>query len=352
MIPTKAKLTRFGLESLYFSGAQHLFAPTWSGAGVIFTLHHVRPKIHRSEFSPNEILEVTPDFLESVILSVRNAGYEFISMDELQRRLVERDFRKKFASFTLDDGYLDNYQYAFPLLQKYDVPFTVYLNTGMPDGSAILWWWLLEFIVREHSKIEFSFDEQELKLTCETPEQKYQAFNQIYWLLRGMPHDKQYTAIFNLFDHYSVDAKEFCRASTMTWEMIKELSDSGLGTIGAHTVNHFALSKLPDEEVRSEAKASRDIITKKTKTTPKHFSYPYGDPSSAAKREFEIIEDLDFATATTTRKGLLYPQHAQHLFALPRVSLNGHYQKQRYIKLFLSGAPFALWNRFQRINVN
>ena len=352
MIPAKSKLTRFALDSLYFSGAHHVFTPTWSGVGVIFTLHHVRPRVHDTAFSPNAILEITPDFLESVIQIALKAGYEFISMDELQRRLVEQDFRKKFVSFTLDDGYLDNYQYAFPIFKKYNVPFTVYLNTGLPDGSAILWWWLLEFIIRDHNEIEFLLDDQKLKLTSRTPGQKYQAFNHIYWLLRGMPQTKQYEAIFNLFDNYSVDPQIFCRASTMSWDMIKELSDSDLGTIGAHTVNHFALSKLSDEEVRNEAASSRDIITQHTQIIPRHFSYPYGDPFSAANREFAIIEDLKFATATTTRKGLLYPQHAQHLFALPRVSLNGYYQKQRYVKLFLSGAPFALWQGFQRINVN
>lgn len=52
----------------------------------------------------------------------------------------------------------------------------------------------------------------------------------------------------------------------------------------------------------------------------------------------------------TTRKGMLFPGHAEHLTALPRVSLNGDYQSLTYTALYLSGAPFALWNKFQQVN--
>ena len=52
----------------------------------------------------------------------------------------------------------------------------------------------------------------------------------------------------------------------------------------------------------------------------------------------------------TTRKGVLFPAHKRHLTALPRVSLNGEYQSLTYTALYLSGAPFAIWNRFQQIS--
>ena len=348
----KARLTRLGLDALYYSKTYHLFAPWWSGVGLIFTLHHVRAVSERNPFRPNAILEITPSFLDATIQQIIKTGYEIVTLDEAQRRLVEQDFERKFVCFTLDDGYLDNYLNAFPVFKKYDVPFTVYVNTGMPDGNAILWWWLLEHIVLNHDEINITLNSNELHLPAKSTSQKYQSFNTIYWSLRRMPHAQQYATILQLFDTYGIDWRGFCQKSTMSWDMIKELSESGLATIAAHTVNHFALSKLSVEEVREEANVSRKIITDRLGYVPRHFSYPYGDPSSAAIREFNIIKDLGFATATTTRKGVLFPQHAQHLHALPRVSLNGSYQMQRYITLFLSGAPFALWQRFHRLNVN
>ena len=58
------------------------------------------------------------------------------------------------------------------------------------------------------------------------------------------------------------------------------------------------------------------------------------------------------ATAVTTRKGLVHPEHAGQLTGLPRVSLNGDYQDRRYVKVFLSGAPFAILNALSRPRAN
>ncbi len=80
----------------------------------------------------------------------------------------------------------------------------------------------------------------------------------------------------------------------------------------------------------------------------RHFSYPYGCTQSAGEREFRIAEELGLETAVTTQKGLLYPEHAHELTALPRLSLNGDFQDIRYVKALLSGVPFALMNTLKR----
>ena len=89
-------------------------------------------------------------------------------------------------------------------------------------------------------------------------------------------------------------------------------------------------------------------IEQETGKPCRHFSYPYGDEASAGPREFELVKELGLRTGVTTRKGLIHPRHAHELTALPRVSLNGDYQKQRYVKVLLSGAPFAFFNMMQK----
>jgi peptidoglycan/xylan/chitin deacetylase (PgdA/CDA1 family) len=83
---------------------------------------------------------------------------------------------------------------------------------------------------------------------------------------------------------------------------------------------------------------------------PAHFSYPVGDRTSAGPREFRIAAEVGFKTAVTTRPGVLFPEHAAHLTALPRISLNGEYQQRRYARVLLSGAATALWNGFRRVD--
>jgi peptidoglycan/xylan/chitin deacetylase (PgdA/CDA1 family) len=85
-------------------------------------------------------------------------------------------------------------------------------------------------------------------------------------------------------------------------------------------------------------------------TRPRHLAYPVGDPTSAGPREFRLAQEAGFATATTTRPGVLFPEHRDCLTALPRITLNGEFQRLRYVRVLLSGAATALHNRFRRVN--
>jgi len=93
---------------------------------------------------------------------------------------------------------------------------------------------------------------------------------------------------------------------------------------------------------------SRSIIQSKLGLKADHLAYPYGDRLAAAARDFAIAAKVGFKTAVTTRPGVLFPQHAERLTALPRISLNGEYQRLRYVRVLLSGSATAMWNGFRR----
>jgi peptidoglycan/xylan/chitin deacetylase (PgdA/CDA1 family) len=79
-------------------------------------------------------------------------------------------------------------------------------------------------------------------------------------------------------------------------------------------------------------------------------AYPYGDRAAAAAREFALARRAGFKTAVTTRPGMIFPKSADHLTALPRVSLNGNYQDARILPVLTSGAATAMWNGFRRVD--
>jgi peptidoglycan/xylan/chitin deacetylase (PgdA/CDA1 family) len=106
-------------------------------------------------------------------------------------------------------------------------------------------------------------------------------------------------------------------------------------------VHHYELAKLPADEARSEMLQSAEILAEKLGKRPTHISYPIGGPASAGEREFALAEELGFCSGVTTRPGGLYPHHAQMLYALPRISLNGLFQKHRYVDVFATGALFT-----------
>jgi peptidoglycan/xylan/chitin deacetylase (PgdA/CDA1 family) len=348
----KARAFRLGLDALYVSGFHRLLQPLACGNGAILMLHRVRPASAPEEFAPNSYLEVSVEFLDEVIRIVKESGRDIVSLDEVPERLLDTKRRRGFVCFTFDDGYRDVWEHAYPLFRRHGVPFAVYVCTGMPDGTALLWWDLLEEVFRRAPEVRLRENGSFRKVRAETAARKRQEFRRAYWGLRALPEPERRDEIRRLCEANDVDPAAYCREVAMTWDMIAELSASGLAGVEAHTITHPELSLLAASDVREEADRSRAIIAERTGRVPRHFAYPYGNGAAAGPREFEIIRDLGFATATTTRKGVLFPDHAKHLHALPRVSLNGGYQAGRYVKLFLSGAPFALSNRFRRLNVD
>src|SRR5262249_31053424 len=156
--------------------------------------------------------------------------------------------------------------------------------------------------------------------------------------------------IRDLAGRYRVDIAGFCDELCMDWDELNRLACDPLVTIGAHTVNHVMLAKVPERSARAEMEMSRSVIEASLGLRPDHLSYPVGDAPSAGEREFRIAAELGFKTAVTTRPGVIFPEHREHLLALPRISLNGEHQQLRYVRVLLSGAATAVWNGFRRID--
>ena len=351
MTGVKTAMMKAAMSGLYHTRAHRLLAPYTQGVGMIFTLHHVRPEPATPRaFAPNRILEVTPEFLDAVLAQVADAGLDVISLDEAVTRL-DGGSEKRFACFTFDDGYRDNLEYALPLFKRRGMPFTLYVPTDYPDGHGQLWWSVLEEIVaRAGDDIVVHHEGEMWRLPTATLADKERAFEEVYWWLRSLDDVIQRDVVRALADRYGVDLDAQCREQVMTWNEIRTMAADPLVTIGAHTKNHYAIAKLPEATAMEEMVGSADRIEQELGTRPAHFAFPYGDPGSAGPRDFGLARDAGFATAVTTRKGMLFSDHRQHLTALPRVSLNGDYQSLTYTALYLSGAPFALWNGFQQVN--
>ncbi|MEA2956662.1 MAG: hypothetical protein QOJ58_2162, partial [Alphaproteobacteria bacterium] len=158
---------RAGLEALYFTGAHHLLRPVFAGVGGIFMLHHVRPR-RDGAFQPNHHLEITPDFLRATLAYLRASAVEIVTIDEMYQRLVQRDFSRRFACFTFDDGYRDNRDFALPVMREFDAPFTVYVASDFAQGTGRLWWVALEMVIAKARSIEVEIGGVAMRLDTST----------------------------------------------------------------------------------------------------------------------------------------------------------------------------------------
>ena len=347
----KNTIIRASLETLYLTGMHHWMRPLVGGVGAVLTLHHVRPA--RPEgFQPNRLLEVTPEFLDGLLRRLARARIDVVSLDEMHRRFIDGDFRRRFICLTFDDGYKDFLRWAYPLLRKYKMPFAMFIATSFPDRLGELWWIALEAVIAQNRRVGMVLNGEDRYFECTTVRQKCELYDAIYRHLQSMKRDEDVRRIVrDLCACYQVDIVSFCRDLCMDWPEIVDLASDPLCTIGAHTVNHVMLKKVTgDATVRAEMDMSRAVLEAALGKRPEHLAFPAGDPTAAGPREFRIAAEFGFKTAVTTRPGVLFKAHRDYLTALPRIPVYGEFQQQRYLKVLMSGAGTAFSNRFRRVS--
>jgi peptidoglycan/xylan/chitin deacetylase (PgdA/CDA1 family) len=340
---------RAGLGALYFSGAHALLRPIFSGVGAIFMLHHVRP--HRDgAFQPNRHLEVTPGFLREMLMHLRARGIDIIGMGEVHQRLIERNFSRRFASFTFDDGYRDNRDFALPVMREFDAPLALYIASDFAEGIGRLWWIALELAVARAVSVELPIGGVPCRLNTATPAAKQAAFDRVHDWLRGLPEHDMRREMNAICARHGVDEAAICRDLCMSWDELKPFAADPLVAVGAHSITHCNLAAQSEAIAAEELTVSRARIEHALQRTVVHLAYPYGDRAAASAREFALARASGYKTAVTTRPGMVFPENAGHLTALPRVSLNGNYQDTRILPVLTSGAATAMWNGFRRID--
>jgi len=349
----KEVVFRNALNLIHYSGAGRVAAPLLKGVGAFMMLHHILPDGGlQTGYAPNSGLEITPQFLSDVIRFVRNKGYRIVSIEESWKIMTgAMTCDEPFVVFTIDDGYRDNLLHALPVFQQHDCPFTIFIAPKITDGTCELWWQGLERVIGVNDQVSGEIDGEKFSLNTSNDELRKQAFAQLYWPLRNLPEHQQRIWIRSFCESYHVDLDKMCADQAMNWDEVRQIASDPLCTIGAHTMHHYAVSKLDADEALKEAVDSREQIARQLGHAPQFFAYPYGDESSAGPRDFDLMHKAGFKMALTTRKGLIYPEHKHHLTALPRLSLNGGYQQLHYIDALLSGVPFALFNKFRKLNV-
>jgi peptidoglycan/xylan/chitin deacetylase (PgdA/CDA1 family) len=343
-------LIRAGLDAISVSGLHHVLRPVLGGVGIIFMLHHVRPA-SAAPFQPNRHLEVTPDFLRETLAHLRALDIDVVTLDEAHRRLTQHDFARRFACFTFDDGYRDNRNHALPVMREFHAPLMVYVATDFAQGDGRLWWVALERAIAAATSIDARIGGTHLRLDAATPQDKQTAFARIHDALRKLPtdHDVQHE-VHTLARAHGIDDEAISRELCLSWDELRDFARDPLVSIGAHTVSHCNLAHESAEMMTQQMQISRARIEARLECKVRHFAYPYGDRDAAAAREFAAARALGFDTAVTTRPGVLFTEHADHLTALPRISLNGNYQSTRFLSVLTSGTATAVWNGFRRVD--
>lgn len=337
--------------SLRMTGLTNLIRRQAGALGAVLMLHRVQEG-KNDKFDPNGMLSVSPKFFEDLCAWLAVSDFDVIGMDDVPSRLHAADTSRPFLALTFDDGYLDNFEAALPIMERYELPFTIYPATGLMEGTATLWWCGLEWVIDVAGEIEVDLGEGLRVFRCDNAYNKCVAMTELMTFCQSVLDERgQRKFVDDLCARYGVDLKARTLEAMMTVDQLRMMSTHPLATIGAHTVNHYALGRLDENFCRREMVAGAEVVSAITGYQPRHMAYPYGNRIAACTREFDMASEAGFLTSVTTRRGALFAEHIHHLSALPRLSINGYFQSMPFTRQWVTGVPALLNNRGRKLDV-
>ena len=283
--------------------------------GYIYTFHMVCPK--GDYLAPIDELRVSPEFFED-FLKQQKKRLEFIAIGEVPERMANQKRRDKpFGVITFDDGYEDNYTYAYPILKKLGIPFSIYVSVNLVnDHTPILNYPLIiERVVKQNSELAINGKHY----VCAMEEQKGEVFRQLKGLLFSLPYGHLQEEFKHIFAEYMTD--DMYQKNTLTWDQIEEMSKDPLCTIGSHTMSHCRLIITDEKSLQYELGESKKILEQHICKPVEHLSYPYGWIGDVSAEAIAFARNVGYKSAVRSFGG---PERKQDndLFNIKRIQVN------------------------------
>lgn len=206
-------------------------------------------------------------------------NFKVVPMIEGLKNIYERKEKKICVSVNLDDGYMDNYLYAYPVLKKYKVPATIFLTTDYIGKNPVFWW--------------------DRVFNAEYSEE--QAASRINAALRTEKESEIQRMIKDMEDKSTL-LKRAQSSLMLGWQEIRKMKKDGI-SFGSHTKTHKNLCLLSDEEVMEELEGSKKVLEENLGAETIEFSYPFGIYNERIKR---LAKKAGFGYARTGFKGFNY----------------------------------------------
>jgi glycosyltransferase involved in cell wall biosynthesis/peptidoglycan/xylan/chitin deacetylase (PgdA/CDA1 family) len=283
---------------------------------TIFLFHRVLPK-DEPFFEPelSTELSVFSNFLDWI-----GERYRVVSVDELVARQKERSERKRpFCAITFDDGWADNYHYAFPELARRKMPATIFLPFRFIGTCRRFWQELMGLFFIELQK------DPSLLSTLEhvarhspwfPPFDSYRGdYTAVRRLLLSRPGREAQELAERLIETAGLLSK-LPERSFLNWNEVEEMRNAGI-SFGSHTMNHMILTTAPPATGEEEIRISREELERQLKGKVSGFSYPWGAIGSSSH---EQVRQSGYRYAVTTRPGLVKRDTDPYL--LPRIPIS------------------------------
>jgi peptidoglycan/xylan/chitin deacetylase (PgdA/CDA1 family) len=293
---------------------------------VALTYHRVLPEQELVRSFSTDAIVVTPETFRRHMQVLRRS-FNPLTAEQFSAALASGQWPARACIVTFDDGWLDNLQYALPVLEETGVPAVLFIATDYIGTERCFWQeTLARYLAAAATVPERStplFTELGIPHVLELPPAQARAATRtMIDSLKSQPQaqlDALLARVHSLLQQWQVDLPQNHPDRFLSWSQVKQLSDGGVVTIASHCCSHTPLTKLDAAAVREELQRSRLVIHERIGIDTRDMAYPNGDHDSNIAA---AVRDSGYRTAFTTNRGHVVA--AANAFTLKRINIHEH----------------------------
>lgn len=269
--------------------------------------------------------------------------------DILARRAGGRGARCPVV-VTVDDGYRDFHDVAYPIFRAHGIPAMLFVTTGFVDGRVWFWWDRLEYLLGlapQARELEVQIGGQTLRLELSTAAGREAAWHAVADRCRFVPEEQKQAALGALAAGLGVEPPPGPPPAyaPVTWDQVRDMAAGGM-LFGAHTVTHPILSRVGPDQARHEITASRGRLAEVLGEPPAWFCYPQGGPADYTPQVRDLVAGAGFRGCFVAYQNLLEPED---VYALPRSCVTADMTEFRWT---LCGAEIMVLRLRRRLGLS
>ena len=234
-------------------------------------------------------------------------NYRVVSLEEVCRELCGALNSEPGIAITFDDGYRSAYTVAFPILQEYRLPATIYLTLDSVETSQVAWYDRVFLAMAVAPSGEIQLDLQgPWRFQLNSLEDRLRAALEVVALLRTLPNSQRRECCALLEKRIGLPQNALS-SRILTWDEIYTMHRAGIA-FGSHTLTHPVVSQLSPRELEQELAVSKRLLEEKLGVPVLDFAFPFGKTSDFSAGAIEMLSRCGYRSAVTTVPGVNIPQ--------------------------------------------
>jgi peptidoglycan/xylan/chitin deacetylase (PgdA/CDA1 family) len=330
-------------RGLFWSGAIFMLSQLPARDSLLVLTYHRIGNHEEDPWDPGVFSATGDEFDEQISFLKRK--HWLVTLEEALA-FIDGTIKEKARRFrvliTFDDGYLDNYKIAFPILRSHGVQGVFFLCTNLVGSGFVPWWDHIAFLVKtaRHRRFSLSYPAGlDVDVDRKGLRASLRSILDMYEMAKNTDPERFIRELGEATRGRDLPAES---RRYLNWDEAREMINGGMA-IGAHSHSHPRLSKLEPEEQRRELAQSRVILGEQLGIKADVFAYPFGSVTAFTEQTQRLAQETGYRAAFSYYGGVANKLGTIERYNLKRVPVAGQSWERFWVQTGICRLTGSFW---------